>query len=121
MSAEKSTAPVKPAKIEQNGVTRPNGGTTTGRIWEISDSLSKSTCKAATRKDVLEAAAKEDINPSTAATQYGQWRKFNGLGKEAPAVDKPKPAAKKPAAKEAAPAGGDEEEEEEEEDEDQAE
>jgi hypothetical protein len=101
---EKEEAVAKPTKIEQNGVSRPNAGTKTARVWEIADSLSKSTGKPAARKDVLEAAEKEKINASTAATQYGQWRRFNGLGKEAPVAEKAKPAAKeKPAAKVAEP------------------
>lgn len=79
---EKAPKVEKPARIQQNGVSRPNVGTGTGKVWEIADTLSQSTGKPATRKDVLDKAVSENINVSTAATQYGQWRKFNGLGKE---------------------------------------
>jgi len=72
----------KEPKIEQNGVTRPKAGTKTARVWEITDTLSAQGGAPAARKDVLEAAGKEGINQATAATQYGRWRKFFGLGKE---------------------------------------
>lgn len=79
--APEATAEKKPAveKIEQNGVVRPKAGTKTGRVWEISDAISAEGKAPAPRKDVIEACVKEEINASTAATQYGRWRKFNGL------------------------------------------
>ena len=80
----------KEPKIEQNGVTRPKAGTKTARVWEITDTLSIQGEAPAARKDVLEAAGKEGINQATAATQYGRWRKFYGLGKEV--VAKPEAA-----------------------------
>jgi len=73
----------KPAKIEQNGVVRPNAGTQTARVWEIAEALSESIGSAASRKEVLEAATAEGINASTAATQYGRWTKFHGIVKAA--------------------------------------
>jgi len=69
----------KPKKVEQNGVVRPRATTKTGRVWEISDELSAAKGSPALRKDVLAKATEEGINPATAATQYGRWRKFNGL------------------------------------------
>lgn len=74
--------PAKEPKIEQNGVTRPSAGTKTARVWEISDTLSAAAGKPAKRREVLVAAVEEEINVATAATQYGRWRKFFGLGKE---------------------------------------
>lgn len=79
---EKETKAAKAPKVEQpkaNGVTRPKDGTATGKVWDIADALSKKAKKPTARKPVLEAAAEAGINPSTAATQYGRWRKFNGL------------------------------------------
>lgn len=69
-------------KITQNGVVRPSHGTGTGRIWEIADAVSAAIGAPAPRKDVLAQTTVEGINPATAATQYGKWRKFNGLEKE---------------------------------------
>src|SRR5690606_18417329 len=66
----------------QNGVTRPKPGTVSGRIWEITDSLSAQEGFPVARKKVLEAATAEGINAATAATQYGRWRKYHGLGAE---------------------------------------
>ena len=87
--------PVKPAKIEQNGVSRPAAGTTTARVWEIADAMSTAAGVAVERKPVLNAAVAESINIATAATQYGKWRVFNGLGKP---VKVAAPAAAKAAA-----------------------
>ena len=84
----------KAPKIEANGVVRPNAGTSTGRVWEIADELSAKQGSPVARKDILAATAAESINPATAATQYGKWRKFHGLGKEAAApVPEVAPAA----------------------------
>lgn len=65
-----------------NGVTRPKAGTQTGKVWTISDDVSKSTGKPAERKDVLARTTAEGINEATAATQYGKWRKYHGLKSE---------------------------------------
>lgn len=90
MAKKKSTtegteAPVveeKAPKISQNGIVQPGAGSTTGRIWDISNDLSAAAGAPAKRADVLKACQEEGINASTAATQYGRWRKFHGLGKE---------------------------------------
>lgn len=71
-----------PVKDQQHGVTRPKADTKTGRIWAITDALSKKAGKPAARKDVINAAIAEGINAATAATQYGRWRKYFGLGAE---------------------------------------
>ncbi len=91
---EQNTAEVEPAKVEpksepvvkdnKNGVTRPRAGTTTGRIWEISDDLSRKVGAPAKRSDVMDTAKSEGINLSTAATQYGRWRRYHGLVTERP-------------------------------------
>ena len=76
-------APVtQEVKDSNNGVSRPKSGSKTGRIWEIADTLSTAKGAPAPRKEVLEAALAEDINLATAATQYGRWRKYHGLGDE---------------------------------------
>lgn len=79
---ETTTVAEKVKRVEKNGVSRPNAGSKTGRIWEIADQLSAKTNQPAKRADVLAEAEKEGINKSTAMTQYGQWRKFFGLAKE---------------------------------------
>lgn len=75
-------AKVKPPKDEQHGVTRPKVGTSTGAVWVIADDMSAAAGKPADRKDVLAAAIAGGLNASTAATQYGRWRKYHGLGAE---------------------------------------
>ena len=85
-AAEKAAEKPKKEKVlleKRNGATKPKSGTSTGRIWDIADAISAKDGKPAPRKAVMEAATAESINPATAATQYGRWRKFHGLGKEA--------------------------------------
>jgi hypothetical protein len=79
--APKEPKPPKAVKIkvEQNGITRPEPGTKTGRVWEICDQISANTGKPADRKDVLEAGEAEGLNDATITTQHGRWREFHGL------------------------------------------
>jgi hypothetical protein len=89
-TATKTEAP-KVERVEQpkaNGVTRPREGTMTGRVWEIADAISEKTGEPARRAEVLEQYTEEGGNASTGATQYGRWRKFYGLGRDA---TKPRP------------------------------
>ena len=83
-------AEVKEPKIEKNGVVRPRTGTGTAKVWEIADALSAAANAPAKRKEVLDECTKQSINVSTAATQYGKWRKFHGLERE---VKEAKPTA----------------------------
>lgn len=53
-------------------VGRPARGVT-GRVWAILDSLGS----AATMTSLLVAAAAEDINESTARTQFSRWKKVS--------------------------------------------
>lgn len=94
---EQNTAPAetkpKAPKIEQNGVTRPKDGTTTGRVWAIADEISAKNGVPAERGDVIAAGKAEGINEATIATQHGKWRKFHGL-KKLPKKAQPAEAAK---------------------------
>lgn len=95
-----STEQATVAKVQQNGVTRPKDGTTTGRVWAIADEISAKNQRPATRKEVIDQVHAEGINTSTGATQYGKWRKFHGLvGEEAPGRG-PKAEEAQPAAPE---------------------
>lgn len=76
---KKEASKEKAPRDEQNGIVRPKEGTKTGRVWEIADAISKKQKSPALRAPVLEEAKSEGINPATAATQYGRWRKYNGL------------------------------------------
>jgi hypothetical protein len=76
--AEKEPKPVV-AKIEANGIIRPNEGTATGKVWTIADRISAAKKAPAERGEVVKQAIAEGINESTAATQYGRWRKFFGV------------------------------------------
>lgn len=78
----KAEKPKREASEKSNGIARPKADTVVGKIWAIADGLSNlklKTPKIAPRKDVLTAAENEGINPSTAATQYGRWRRFHGI------------------------------------------
>lgn len=52
---------------------RPKATSTTGRVWEIADSLMKGNVLPE-RKAVIAACEAEGINPATASTQYGKWK-----------------------------------------------
>lgn len=108
--AEKAPKEPKPkvekpvvVKDTKNGVTRPGPDTSTGKVWAISDTLQAAATEEApiTRSAVMKQAEAQGINVSTAATQYGRWRQYNGLGRETAkaVVEKaPKaPKAEKPA------------------------
>jgi hypothetical protein len=106
----KKTAPpaanlAAPAKVIQHGITKPRSGKTL-EVWDIADKLSAKSKKPVSRKELLEATGAADINGATAATQYGKWRTFHGLGKEEAGENKPEPTvgkAKKQAPVEAVP------------------
>ena len=92
----------KNARQEKNGIVRPKDGTTTGNVWKIADRLDKRKC-GALRADVLEACEKAGINASTANTQYGKWRQFNGKsGTGRTKAEKKSTTAKRKATKKAA-------------------
>jgi hypothetical protein len=85
-AAKAAAKPAKPAKAAKpaeerqraNGLTRPLGAKT--RIpWDIADQISAKKGEPAKRAEVLEACEKRGVRPATAATQYGRWRRFNGL------------------------------------------
>lgn len=75
----KPPKPVRQLREAQNGITRPDTGTMTGRIWELSDQISTNTGKPAERKDVIAAGLAEGLNVATITTQHGRWREFHGL------------------------------------------
>lgn len=83
----------------KNGITRPKADTTTGKVWDIADRLKE-------RAPVLTECAKRKINAATATTQFGKWRKYNGLEGRSKKAAKPakKVAAKKATKKKAPPA-----------------
>lgn len=72
----------QPARVHQNGVTRPASGTRTGMVWDICDRLSKKLGAPVARKDVMAETKNCGINPATAATQYALWRRFHGIVQE---------------------------------------
>lgn len=80
--AEKAAKPAatKVERLRQNGQTRPTAGSTTGKVWDIADRISKKENRPATRAEVMkEYCEKGGGKPATCATQYGRWRTFWGL------------------------------------------
>lgn len=64
-------------------MARPSKGTISNRVWEIADSMSSSEVTAH-RADVVSAAVSEGIDPKTASTQFGAWKRevhpeFDGI------------------------------------------
>ena len=101
--AAPAPAPVKPARIQQNDVTRPEEGTITGALWQIADRISAQLGKPAPRKAVTDAFMTEvpNANMATANTQYARWVKFYGVADQLKA-DKEAGKAAKTAEKEQA-------------------
>lgn len=72
--------PKAPGAIPQ----APKPGGTTARVWAIADSIigpmdaSVLDIKAV-RKNVIDSCEAEGINPGTAATQFGAWKRSKGL------------------------------------------
>lgn len=93
-------------KDTKNNVTRPSAGTSTGKVWEICDTLYAQATdeNPITRARVIKAAEAEGVNVSTAATQYGRWRTYMSLGRETAVAVKGEAAPKKPRVKKAAAA-----------------
>lgn len=56
-------------------VTRPKAGSATGKVWDIADGLYKASGEIPNRTEVVDKCSAEGINPSTASTQYGKWKK----------------------------------------------
>ncbi len=55
---------------------RPKGTSTTGRVWEIADSLfAAAGNQFPDRKAIIDACIAEGINQATASTQYAKWKK----------------------------------------------
>jgi hypothetical protein len=83
---ERSITPVRVERVKTEGdeddkptergtSARPAATSTTGRVWEIADSL-RVNGNLPTRKEVVAAAVAQGINKATAGTQYGRWRKM---------------------------------------------
>lgn len=96
-------------KDTKNNVTRPSAGTSTGKVWEICDTLYAQATdeNPITRARVIKAAEAEGVNVSTAATQYGRWRTYMSLGREPSVAVKGEAAPKKTRAKKAVAAEDD--------------
>lgn len=77
-AAEAKRTEREAAKLEQNGVSRPLTGATK-QVWDIADKISQETRKPAERKDVIAQGEAAGLQSGTINTQYGRWRKYNGL------------------------------------------
>lgn len=69
------TPPEQEKKPPLSKPNRPAGTTTTGLVWEIADRVFSECGNQFDRKKVMEECIKEEINPSTAAVQYGRWKR----------------------------------------------
>lgn len=57
------------------GVNRPKPGSTTGKVWDIADTISGTISDdKALRKAVITECEAQGINKSTASVQFGYWR-----------------------------------------------
>jgi hypothetical protein len=71
--------PTKPEKTKEPSISkpakRPKEGSMTGKVWAVADALHTETGTIPDRKAVIAACEAEGVNPSTASTQYGKWKK----------------------------------------------
>lgn len=67
----------KPSSPGPTTVTRPKAGSSTGKVWEIADSHYGEgiPIDGAFRTKVIETCVTAGINPATASTQFGKWKK----------------------------------------------
>lgn len=65
----------------QQPLKRPAEGTTTGQVWDIADEVLKTSDyglgSQLLRHDIITTCEQRGIHPSTAATQYSKWKRFN--------------------------------------------
>lgn len=81
---EKGRTPPKKRAPQANGSKpaggRPKPGSTTAKVWDIADEV-KANCRTLDihskelRNRIVEECTEQGINPSTAATQFGKWKK----------------------------------------------
>lgn len=64
----------KSPKAKGGSPSTPKSGSVTGRVWAVADALWQSSGVMPERRAVMAACEAEDINPSTASTQYGKWK-----------------------------------------------
>ncbi len=71
--------PAKPEKTKEpstgKAAKRPKEGSMTGKVWDIADALHAEHGTIPDRKAVVLACEAGGMNPSTASTQYGKWKK----------------------------------------------
>lgn len=78
-AAPETRAPVQSNRPSQNGITRPSAGTQCAKVWDLADALTTHLGRTAPLAVLLSAAMDQGVNQFTARTQYGCWRKFNGI------------------------------------------
>ncbi|AUR88739.1 hypothetical protein NVP2117O_61 [Vibrio phage 2.117.O._10N.261.45.E9] len=76
---EKKGRKTNPATSGGKAPTRPKAGTATGRVWDLADSVHTKVGDDIEKQMVVDLCVAEGINPSTAGTQFGKWRKFMGI------------------------------------------
>lgn len=62
--------------------TRPKAGSSTGRVWDLADSILDSMPNLAVkelRAEIIRRSTEEGINPATAQVQYGKWKASKNL------------------------------------------
>lgn len=92
--AEKAPRKTKPAQHIQNGVPQPREGTVGRKLWDLADTLAKTTEGGykAIRLAVIQAAPAhlgDKHNDGNVRTEMSVWRRYNGIPKgkaEAPAA-----------------------------------
>jgi hypothetical protein len=100
--AKAAKAAQKSERVKQNGILHPIAGSKCGQAWAIFDQVSAAKQAPAPISECIELAEKAGLSVGNVRAEYGQWRKFHGIG---PVGRAPKPAAEPaaPATEPAAP------------------
>lgn len=73
---EKGRGPKKtPGHKDSGPPSRPKAGSTTAKVWDIADQMAEQAGGMPDRNDVIKACTDQGINPATASTQYGKWKR----------------------------------------------
>jgi hypothetical protein len=69
----------KADRAQNNNITKPADGTTTGSVWAAADEITAQTGSPASIAALKQHKAMRDVNLHTIKTQYARWRAYHGI------------------------------------------
>lgn len=74
---------------QKNGITMPNEGTDSRKIWDAATSVSKQHNTVATVSMIKDLPQIKPLNDATIKTQFARWRTYNGIKGRLPTLATP--------------------------------